>query len=146
MAREQSFYFVPLRKKKGVVSGTYVRLQNNGIIHISKYNLERMVGNSSKPFIAAIFIDLEKRALAWQVREEVKLALPENYRLIKPYSYKNGGVFAQLNVKNFIKVLENVHAPQKLEVKEYKDPQYGKMFYVEIPVGKPKEEEPAVEN
>jgi hypothetical protein len=134
MPRPSLFNFEPLRKKKDIATeGPYVRVTKAGSVHISRNNLERLVGNSSNPFIVAVYYDAVKRAVGFRVhKESVKLALPENYRLVKPYVTAKD-VHASFSIRNIMKTLNDVVLPFKATLNVYKDSQYGELHYFIVP-------------
>lgn len=139
MPRERLFYFVPLEKHKRLLSKDeqtpYARLDKHGTFKINTKCMNDL-GFETKQYFFKFFYDLDKRALGFRVVDEsVKLADNNEFRLIRPYSFKGGGSYYQVQVKAFISALSNPDLSQRLPIGEYEDNDVinAKVYYVIIP-------------
>lgn len=131
------FYFTPLKSKTRIKNGISINITKAGCLFFGKWALINLGLDPEKSFLMSLYEDAVRRSLGFTFSDKLDLAenkILKNTRLVKPFTTKQGAIYAQVGIKPFLHLINNLHLPcNKLEVKEYKDANIGQMWYITIP-------------
>lgn len=131
------FHFVPVSKHKKVdeSSGLYLNIYNKGQVVIPKYSGIKMGFSLEAPTVISLFLDMQKRTIGFRIEKSIVLngERPNNVRVVSATQTSVTTSFG-FSIKKLLDQFKDVATPLRMEISEYKDDTYGKLFYFTIPV------------
>ena len=131
------FYFTPLKSKTRIKNEVTVNITKTGCLFFGKWALINLGLNPENSFMLSLYEDSARRTLGLKFSDKIDLdenKIQRNVRLVKPFKTKQGAIYAQVGIKPFLALIDNLHLPcNRIEVKEYKDAAIGQMWYVTLP-------------